>query len=290
MNKLNQKKVFSISYDMEETNDHSIDAEVLGQSLMSLAKVIRQSDKILNGENSEIKVEVQAHKEGSFTVDLVTWYQSGGADVLNTLGFSAAGFAAASGTAFGIIKQIQSKKIKAKVTKGKKATLILDDDSSVECPTQIAKLVSDKYIRQELANVISNPIANKEGAKFVIKGENNEVLDSLKSADALSFKSLPKKTLEEVEENIEQKTITFSQVNFDGPTGWRCDLPNGGNVSVRMRDEAFRHRINQGYETFAKGEPYIVRLLEKNVTKPSLEVNTTYYIEEVIRQVGTGRG
>ncbi|EGR4341697.1 hypothetical protein FXE96_13955 [Vibrio cholerae] len=286
-NKLNQKKTFSISYDMEETSDHSIDAEVLGQSLLSLAKVIRQSDKILNGENSEVKVEVKAHKEGSFTVDLVTWYQAGGADVLSALGFSAAGFAAASGTAFGIIKQIKSKKIKAKITKGQTSKLVLNDDTTVECPTPIAKLVSDKYLRQELANVMNTPIANKEGAKFVIKGDNNEVLDSLESDDAFSFKSLPQKTLEEVEENIEQQTITFSQVNFDGPTGWRCDLPNGKNVSIRMRHEAFRNRINQGYETFAKGEPYIVQLREKTVTKPNQEPNTTYYIEEVIRQVGT---
>ncbi|MFM2590056.1 hypothetical protein [Vibrio sp. TBV020] len=287
---LSRQKVFSISYDMEETTNHSIDAEVLGQSLVSLAKVIRQSDKILNGENSEVKVEVKAHREGSFTVDLVTWYQAGGADVLNLLGFSAAGFAAASGTAFGIIKQIQSKKIKAKVTENGNSTLVLDDESTVECSTQIAKLVSDKLIRQELASVIRDPIANKAGAKFVIKDENSEVLDSLESEDALSFKSLPRKTLEEVEEVIEQQTITFSQVNFEGPTGWRCDLPNGNNVSVRMRHEAFRHRVNQGYESFAKGEPYIVRLLEKNVTKPNQPTRTTYYIEEVIRQVGTGRG
>ncbi|CAH7438072.1 conserved hypothetical protein [Vibrio chagasii] len=270
---------------MEETDNHSIDAEMLGTSLVSLAKVIRQSDKILNGENSEVKVEVKAHKEGSFTVDLLTWYQAGGVDVLNTLGFATAGFAAASGTAFGIIRQMRAKKIKAKIVQGNASQLILDDESVVECPTSIANLVSDQFVRQELENVISAPIMNKEGAKFVIKGENSEVLDTLESTEALSFRSLPRKTLEEIEESIEPMTITFSQVNFDGPTGWRCVLPNGETVGVRMRHEAFRNRINQGHETFAKGEPYAVRMLEKTVTKPNQLPKTSYYIEEVIRQV-----
>ncbi|WP_330959032.1 hypothetical protein [Photobacterium sp. 53610] len=283
-NKLNQKKSFSISYDMDETGNHSIDAEVLGTSLVSLAKAIRYSDQVLNGESSQVKVEVKAHREGSFTVDLVTWYQSGGSDVLNALGFTTLGFSAAAGTAFGIIKQIKSQKIVARVTKGGKAELILDNDEKVECTKEIADLVSNKTIRQELAKVMSDPIANKAGAKFVIKGENDQVLDSLESEDALSFRSLPKSTLEETDETTEQVTITFSQVNFDGPTGWRCDLPNGDNVSVRMRHEAFRNRINQGYETFAKGEPYIVKLMVKVSTKPNQSPTTRYYIEEVIRQ------
>lgn len=281
---LDKQRAFSISYDMKETEEHSIDAEVLGESLISLTRTIRNAEKVLNGENSQVKVEVKAHKEGSFTVDLLTWYQSGGADVLNVLGFTAGGFSIASGTAFGVISQIKSQKIKAKVIKGKNAKIVLADDTEIECSKDVANLVSNQTIRQELSRVISTPLIHSNGAKFVIKDENHQILDVLELDDALSFKALPKKTLEEIEEQTDSVTIIFSQVNFDGPTGWRCELPNGDNISIRMRHEAFRNRINQGYETFVKGEPYIVKLTEKVTTKPDFTSVTRYYIDEVIRK------
>lgn len=276
-------KSFSISYDTDETKQHSIDAETLGNSLVSLARVIRQSDKILNGENSQVKVEVKAHTEGTFTVDLVAWYQSGGADVLNTLGLTVASFSAGAGTVFGAIKQIRSKKITAKVRQGDKKThLILSDGSSIECTDEVADIVADRYVRQELENVIRNPVANEDGAKFVLKDENKNIVDFLDSEDAISFGALPRTALIEVEHVENTMTVVFTQVNFNGTQGWKCDLPDGRNVSVSMKHKAFRESVNKGYESFVKGEPYIVRLVEKITVRPNTEPTVSYYIKEVV--------
>ena len=81
------KQVFKISYDTDETIDHTIDAEHLGQAIISTAKALKNADKIINGESSELELDVQAHSEGSFVVEFVTFINSVGINPLTVLGF-----------------------------------------------------------------------------------------------------------------------------------------------------------------------------------------------------------
>ncbi|MDC5704666.1 hypothetical protein OPW13_12440 [Vibrio europaeus] len=283
----NRKKVFKMSYDMKDTENHTIDAELLGTSILSMSRALRGSDKILNGESSNIQVEVKAHTEGSFVVEFVTWLNQSGADVLQVLGISAAAGSLASGNVFGVIEQLKSQKITTRVKKTKNTVeLQTIDGLSVECDEKVAQIVTDPHIRKELDRIINNPIAGKENAKFVLKDENDQELKVIESDNVNSYKAIAARTLEEVEEETNQVTIYFSQVNFDGPTGWKCKLPNGDIETVRMNDEAFRNRINQGYEEFAKTKPCLVQLKKIVKTKADNQTSTRYTIEEVIRQLG----
>ncbi|WP_172562504.1 hypothetical protein [Vibrio furnissii] len=280
------QKSFSISYDMKDTEDHSIDAEVLGLSLLNLSRTIKRSQKIVNGNDSEIEVNVQAHKEGSFTVELMAWYTNGGKDILDILGLTVAGSTATTATVLGAISAIKSKKITASVTKGDKTTIMLDGGDEVECPPLVAKIVLDHDVRQDLSKVICDPISGKVDAKFVIKDENGNILETLESEKASSFRVLPRTTLQEVAEVTEEQTITFTQVNFDtsNGSGWRCTLPNGENHPVKMKDSVFLSRINNGYENFSKGVPYIVKLATKTTIKSNSEPTVSYSIPLVVRK------
>ncbi|EEX34508.1 MULTISPECIES: hypothetical protein [Vibrio] len=283
-----RKEVFKISYDMPETSDHTIDAELLGTAILSMSRALRYSDKLLNGEESNIQVEVKAHEEGSFVVEFVTWLNSGGANVLSTIGLTGLGIGAAGNTVFGILEEIKDKKIVAKVHhSSKRVDLELENGEIVECDPQIADIVTDHHIRKELDQVIKTPVAGKDNAKFIIKDEQDNEIVEIDSNKARYYKSISAKTLEEQTDETKQVTIYFSQVNFDGPSGWKCKLPDGEVVSVRMRDQAFRDRINNGYEEFAKTKACVVRLTETVRTKADSTVTTSYYIEEVIRQLNS---
>ena len=279
------KQVFKLSYDMTETADHTIDAETLGHSILSMTSAIKNANKILNGENSDLQVQVRAHQEGSFMVEFVTWLNNGGANVLLTLGVvSAAGVSSAS-TVFGAMEALKGRKITGSVRRDGKVVLKTKDGSEHELEPDVAKILLDKDIRKDIETVFKTPIENKQDAKLVIKNEHNEEIKVVASEDVATFKKLPQKTLEQVEEKTNQMTIHFSQVNFEATTGWKCKLPNGDIESVRMNHEAFINRINRGYEEFSKTKPCLVQMKTVKTTKPDGSVNIRYAIEEVIRQL-----
>ncbi|EGQ7821972.1 hypothetical protein [Vibrio parahaemolyticus] len=283
-----RKEVFKISYDMPETSEHTIDAELLGSAILSMSRTLRYSDKVLNGEESNIQVEVRAHEEGSFVIEFVTWLTTGGVDVLSTIGLTGLGASAASGTVLGVLDEIKDKKIVAKVLRSdNKVELELENGETVECDSHIADIVTDHKIRKELDQVIKAPVAGKQDAKFIVKDEEDNDLLQIDSDKAHYYKSISAKTLEEQTDETKQVTIYFSQVNFDGPSGWKCKLPDGNVVSVRMRDQAFRERVINGYEEFSKTKACVVKLTETVRTKADSSVTTNYYIEEVIRQLNS---
>ncbi|OBU37894.1 hypothetical protein [Photobacterium phosphoreum] len=280
------KKVFKCSYDMPSTKEHTIDAELLGTTILSLAKAIKTSDKIINGKDASIQLNVKAHEEGSFVVEFVAWVNQSGFDILDILGITL-GTPIVGGTVFGALEQIKENKIVAKVKKqNQQYQLELSDGSFIECTEQVANIVTDPHVRGDLAKVISNPICGNKDSKFIVKDEDDNPILNVDGESALNFKSIPNSTLEEVTNELKQVTIHFSQVNFDGPSGWKCALPSGDIVSVRMRDAAFRDRINKGYEEFSKTKPSLVKLLTVEKKKADGSITLSYYIEEMIRQLG----
>lgn len=280
------KQIFKLSYDMEETANHTIDAETLGHSILSMSSAMKSANKLLNGENSELQVQVRAHQEGSFMVEFVTWLNNGGVDVLPVLGISGAIGVGGANTVFGAMEELKGRKIVGSVRRNNKVILKTKDGEDHELEPDVAKILLDKDVRKDIETVFNTPIENKDNAKLIIKNENGDELKVVASEDAVSFKKLPQKTLEQVEEETKQMTIHFSQVNFEAATGWKFKLPNGEIESVRMNHEAFIHRINQGYEEFSKTKPCLVMMKTVKTTKPDGSVNTRYTIEEVIRQLG----
>ncbi|KKO44788.1 hypothetical protein WG68_13160 [Arsukibacterium ikkense] len=275
--KLGAKQKFTISYDMPETEDHTIDAVVLGKSLISMAELIKESDKILNGEHSEVQIDVKANKEGSFAVEFVAWLQEGGIDVLKTIGITAASTTAAGATLFGIVKHLRSRKIQTSLIQTQngftKALLTLEDGTQMECDPRVKELLSSHSVRSKLATVIEQPAKNAEGAKIkVFSGDNDEETFVIEQEDVPSFKAPTKRLFQETEVTNRAANVVFIQINNSSRNGWRA-LIRDEEFAVKMDDEGFMERMNAKQDFPVKDEMFEVDL---ETTKKIYDGKTSY--------------
>ncbi|WP_105180775.1 hypothetical protein [Pseudoalteromonas sp. T1lg21] len=282
MDKNNKAKyVFEISYDTSETKDHTIDAEKLGAAIIGTAKALKNADKTLNGEESDLDLDVKAHSEGSFVVEFVTYLNANGINPLTLLGF-AGGATVASKTVLGAIAEIKSRTIKlTEKTASGKTKLYFNDEDSLELDDDIAKLVLNRDIRKDLDTVIKAPLQGTTDAKFKIKDQDgNEVV--FDSEEVQSFKTPSKTIVDEISESEETKDIRFVKINFEGSSGWQVRLPDGDVLTVKMSDDRFLTRIKGNEQNFVKDDLFSVVI---KTTKKHRTGNSPIYNSEITRVV-----
>jgi hypothetical protein len=279
------KHYFSISYDTKETEGHTIDAEKLGNAIVNMAKVLKQANKNVNGEKSELKLEVKAQSEGSFVVEFVTYLYSAGINPLSILGFMGATGGAVS--VIGALKQLRSRKITLIQTKNDTMSQVtLSDDSIIELPTEVAELVASKSIRDNLQAIIKDPLEDTNEAKFIIKDEYDQIIDAVDDGEKDDFTSISRKIVEEIKETVERVEVYFTKVNFEGTSGWQIRLPDDSLVAITMKDEAFIDRVNRDTQKFSKASLFSVQL--KTIMTHRHGSSPTYKREliEVVRDRG----
>lgn len=274
------KHVFEISYDTSETANHTIDAEKLGEAIVSTAKALKNADKILNGESSDLDLEVKAHSEGSFVVEFVTYINSLGINPLTVLGF--AGGVLTVDTVFGAISQIKGRTIKLiKRESNGKTKLVLADNESVELDDDIAELVLNRDIRKNLDTIVKAPLEGTTNAKFITKDESGNVIELVDEV-VESFKTPANTVVEKVTVDEVTKDIRFVKVNFEGSAGWQVRLPDNEVITVKMSDVEFLNRIRGNAQNFVKDDLFSVKL--KTTTKLRTG-NDPLYRTEIIKVI-----
>lgn len=272
------KHIFQISYDTDETKDHTIDARKLGQAIISTSDALKNADKVINGEGSEIELDVKAHSEGSFVVEFVTYLNNAGINPLSVLGLVPV--TAGTATVFGALKQLGERKIKMVTpSSGGKAKLTLSDKTELELPQVVADLISSKVIRESIDTIVKAPLDGVENAKFIVKNEEGEEVFTISESEVSSYKKMKQNIVEDVTEIEETKNVNFTHVNFDGISGWKVRYTNGDSVTVKMKDEGFLERINKDKEKFSKGDTFAVKI---KTTKTHRHGTTPHYSREII--------
>lgn len=281
---MNNKNVFSLFYDTVSTDDHTIDASVLGKSLISISESIEFADKFINGEDSEVKIKVVASHEGSFGVEFeVVQILQTAKDILKIIGITAGAGAASAGTVLGIIEALKSRKVVATIDNDQgNSTIELDDGSFVECTSEVKKLVTNSVFRSKIEPAFVNPLTSEPGSKIKFVDQNQNVLQEIESERLTHFKKTSKQTI--VEETFEDKEVElrFTQVNFESKNGWRVDYLNE-NLGVRMNDEGFLARISERKENFVKGDLFKVILRKSTKIESGKTPSEKLSIEKVVR-------
>ena len=259
---LSEKRNFTLTYDMPETEEHTIDAETLANSLKSMSSALKQANKILNGEDAHLKVEVKAHKESSFAIEFVVdWLHAGGIDVLKTLGIATASTVTSTTGVISLIKKLRNRPIvtKVKIDDSEQWKFTLDDGTTVECSETQEKLISNHNFLKQLDTVINVPTRDSDTARVVFSDEDGHETP-LESSETSYFKAPPKKDMQENVVHVETKNIVFTNVNLEGKTGWKARLPSGDIKSIKMQDEAFLERIKNRERPFLKGDMFEVKM------------------------------
>ena len=276
---------FQISYDTDGTANHTIDAEKLGDAIINMAKVLKNTNKIINGEASELKLEVKAHSEGSFVVEFISYLSANGINPMSIIGFMKG--AGAATTVIGALKQINSRKIKLTENANNGMTqLKFSDDSTLNLPSEIAELVVNKTIRDSLDAIINSPLEGENNAKLVFKDENGQEVDIVTIEEATDFKTISQSIVEDITEETKRVEVYFTKVNFESTSGWQIRLPDDSLVSVTMKDAAFIERVLKKDEKFSKTALFSVNL--RTIKTHRHGTSPTYKREllEVVRQRG----
>lgn len=283
----------TLRYDGEAFDEHSMDAIQIADAIKGVATSLIQADKLLNGEESDLKVQVVAFQDGCFgTVLDILQSNITNIDVLKAMGFVVGSLATNDLTkgVLGYIKEMRGRKVANTSSSGSnQTTLTFVDGSTMEMDKNIAKLVTDKTVRKGLDSALHQPLI-QEGADSVtigltIDGGNAGAITPeavITEEEHDTFKN-PIRTIELVKEvNDVTMDVHFSKINFMGRNGWAAVFPSNEEYAVKMDDDSFFDRVNKNREQFSSEMLFSVKF---EVTTTSSQDKTTkkYAVKQVIR-------
>jgi len=280
---------FGIKYDGDKENgplNHQIDARLLGTSMVSLCDLIEQSNKIINGESSEIHVDVRAHKEGSFELLLSVAQNMTNIDVLDVIGLTkTAATGVTIGSLFGVVKWLKGRKIVDTEYDEETDTysLVTKDDEKIECTEKVKKLISSNVVMKGVNDIVYAPLADDEitSVTFI---QNDQPLETIDKSDKNVFQLSRSPIKSEKDTETFTSEVHITNVNFTKKTGWKMMLNDGEEVPITMNDAAFIERINLNKATFTKDDLFQVKYTKTQTRTDGVLVgNPKYSIEQVIR-------
>ncbi len=278
---------FKIFYDAEdkELSQHKIDAKTLSISIGSMADLISAADKRLNEGQQTVKLMVTNPAEAgslgvSYTMMELIPHAINVAKVIGLTGLTVAGIGA---PALSLIRQLGSKKV-ISITKrvGTDQSVLELEGEEIVCHDSVAKLVTDPEIREALVNVVRAPLEGKAGAVFKVINEEGEEVVRLDGEETEEVKPLPRGTLLEKQESVEEVNVRFIQINFEGTKGWRIDYL-GEEHAVSFEDQLFIHQVQNGIVSFTKEDLFVVDL-KTTKTFTARNATTKYAITKVKRK------
>ncbi|EOC0702627.1 hypothetical protein ACIU3Q_005853 [Salmonella enterica subsp. enterica serovar Kokomlemle] len=277
---------FKIFYDAsdKELSKHSIDAEILGKSILSMNNLISKADDLLNGGNKSVRLLVTGPVEkGSVGVAYtVVQLLPQAVDVLQTIGIVGTTGAIAHASALSLIRQLGSKKVISVTRKTGSDEAVLEvEDGEIECPASVATLVTEPVIRDALISVVQTPLEGKTSPVFKIVDGNGQVIVKLEGEQTEEIRPLPRGTLLTKTTDTKQANVKFTQVNFHSEKGWRMDY-NKEEHSVLLTDYEFLAKVRLAEGTITSEDLFSV-LLEITRTISARGKSEKYVIKKVLR-------
>ncbi len=284
---------FTLRYDGDLYDNHSIDATDLANAIAGFSETLKEADKLINGESSDLQINVVAFKDGCFgtVFEVLQNVAVSPKDVLQIMGFVTGGVAASAATAGVIdyVKELRNKTIRGVDIRGSKATIKLKDDETIEVDPDTAKILTSKVVRDGLSNVFFEPL-KRSGATSVTLGTpgkgnaaNIKSIHTFSQEEAQLFKAPSRVTSSEKTIWEEDKEVKFTHIHLTGANGWAMELPDGEEVGVKMRDEAFLHRCQQNEQKFSREDTFVVKLKVTRSILPQGGTRLSYEVLRVIR-------
>lgn len=283
MNKTTSFKVF-YDADDDELSKHSIDAETLAKSILSMKNLIEKADDILNEGNKSVKVLVtNPAVAGSLGIAYtIVELLPAAISVLKTIGIVGVAGAAAHATALSLIRQLGSRKVISITRKAGTNEAVLElEGEDIVCPAPVAALVTEPSIRDALISVVQAPLEGKDAPVFKIVDDNGNELIRLEGEQTEEIKPLPRGTLLKKEVETKDVNVKFTQVNFHSEKGWRMEYLDDEH-SVLLTDYEFLAKVRQAEGTITSEDLFSVTL-ETTKTTTARASTQKFVIKKVLR-------
>lgn len=289
---MSKNDVFQILYDGPALISHEMNVRDLAPALLSMAQILEDSNKLLNGDRVKVSVNLKATNEGSVEITLSV-VQSlidqanslfngdevnsviNATELLNLLGIIG------GGGVIGVIKWLKGRDVK-KVTTLKDGAFQLEVDGNNEVKVvsqQELKLFGLVSVRKGFEAVIkktlkSNGITRvgflKDGKETVAVTENE--------ADYFSSPNIEDEILgeSESETNLQIVSITFQE-------GGKWKFSDGNAAFFAdILDENFITKVQQNQASFSKDDILKVSLKRKQSLNADGGIKTDYTIAKVL--------
>ncbi|KAA0911860.1 hypothetical protein [Pusillimonas sp. ANT_WB101] len=288
---------FSIKYDGPALETHEMDVRELAPALLALSSLLEESNRALNGDKPEIRVNVKGNfQSGSFKIDLsaaLTFKEQlvsllSGADATalsNLFGILGGLGLVGGGGLIGLVLWLNGRQPSRIEYKDEKAIFIIEETSeteTLEVDIAVGRLYSTRVVRQSLSKVIK-PLT-QTGIDYFASGRDGKAEVVITQADAVAFTDLDGSPEEVSNTLTEGALLQIESAVFKDGNKWRL---NDGTTSffAEITDEDFLGQIETGEARFGKGDVLIVNLRRvQSIADTGLK--SEYKIEKVREHKG----
>ena len=290
---MRDKAELFIIYDGPALVSHEMDVRELVPALLSVADVLEHTNRILNGDRTQIDVKVKASfQSGSFGIEFVviqscfqqildlfnSQYVTGTINLLTALGFISLG----SKGLLSFLKWLRNRPIKNIKQMDYNQVRIFVEDEYVDIEQDVLALYRDLKLRQSLEQMITKPL-EKEGIETFSISQNKKDFVPVEKEERYWFASSPvgEFAFQDIENKVEIEKLQAVSLAFRDNNKWRF---TDGSVTFYavMLDEEFAQRIQKNEEKFSKDDIFEVEIRKRRWIDENGKMNSEYQILKVL--------
>ena len=283
----NSQAHLDVVYDGSALADGSMNVRDLAPAMMAIGGFFEVANRITNGENASVSVNVRATSAGSFhiffevvqSLDVVDVLGADIGDFLTTANALKALLLGGGGLATGIfalIKWLRGRR--PQITKVNDSLYRLTvDGQTYEVPIELLRVYQDVAVRRNLQDMVK-PVKEPGIDRFMLREAGQTVQEVTKDdVDAFDVPEYQELLLDDVR----QQAFSIISLAFRENNKWR--LTDGQNTfSVSMKDDVFQRRVDNNDVAFAKGDVLVcdLRTIQWQVEDG---VKSEYEVVKVVR-------
>lgn len=279
---------FSINYDGPALADHTMDVRDLAPALLAIGEMFDAANLALNGDATQVSVNVRAHEPGCFSIDLdvVQSIIKRGIALLTGDEIAAAltlkellvGGAAGTWSLIKLIKVLRGRKPDKVERLAAGMVRISIDDDTFDVPVKLLRLYQDLAVRNAVERAVEKPL-EAPGIETVAFLEGPVETSRVTKPEAEMFRT---PTVEDkiLIDDLRQSAFSIVSLAFKEDNKWR--LHDGQNqISATIADEAFLAKVDRNLVSFSKGDVLVceVRFVQKQTGKGLV---TEHIVEKVL--------
>lgn len=284
---------FDLEYDGPALAAHEMDVRALAPALISAADLLQELNRTLYPANPDITVNVRAHSEGSFVVELKMVLEEIEGVLISDPAVATVQLMALLGFVGGIITFLAKRRRNRIVSQSPPdaagmVTVTFADGTSLQIPAEVLRASDSLKIRRDVAE-LTRPLRENAGIETVtIRREEIEIVKANREdAHVLADEASDLGDAEVLSSSQRDVHLTILNAAFQPGNKWRF-TEGGSPFFATILDAAFNARIEEG-EPFAKDDRLRVRLRETQYEDDSgLHIETD--IIEVFEHTRAGRG